>query len=428
MEKKLKVGVVGMGHGRSHVRVFNEHIAETEVVLVCDLVEDRAKAASRELGVPRWTARYEDMLADPEIDLIAVCTPCHLHGPHTLAALDAGKHVMAEVPMVNDSLETLWKIIRMAERRNLKVQMDNQFRWMAHTRHMKALIQAGQIGQVFYIETEYVHNIEPILIGRDGAPTFRSGLGQVCQGTICAGGGLYAVDTAYWLLGEQFVEAFGYGNRKNMPFRHENDHEVALFKSASGAIARVVCSKGPKRPVVEYQAVYGTNGTLETSGRLPPPATGHGLYGCFGEESSHYGNYRWMYDISVSGSGAASRKTTGERTDGESGQADAWKECEANPMKKLDVPPLSIPKDVARGVGHGGVEVLTDTDLVRAILEDRQPPGNVYESARSCAAAICAVQSIAEGGTVRIPEIFDRSEEVKRYHPLPYKHADSRTL
>ncbi|MDP6111484.1 MAG: Gfo/Idh/MocA family oxidoreductase [Planctomycetota bacterium] len=428
MAKTLKVGVVGMGHGRSHVRVFNEQIAESEVVIVCDLVEDYARAASEGLGIGRWTTSYDDLLSDPDIDLIAVCTSCHLHGRHTLAALDAGKHVMVEVPMVNDSLETLWKIVRMSERRNLKVQMDNQFRWMAHTREMKRLIEEGKLGEIFYVETEYVHNIEPILIRGDGSPTFRSGLGQVCQGTIDAGGGLYAVDTAYWLLGEQFIEAFCYGNRKNLPSRHVNDHEVALFKTHSGAIARVVCSKGPKRPVVEYQAVYGTQGTLETSGRLPHPPIGPGLYGCFGDEASHFGNYGWMYNISVTGSESANRKSTGEPTDGQAGDYDPWKDSEANPMKKLDVPPLSIPKDVAEKVGHGGVEVLAGLDLVQAILDDTQPPGNVYESARSCAAAICAVQSEREGRPVKIPEIFNRSDEVRKFHPLPYSHADSQTL
>jgi len=52
----------------------------------------------------------------------------------------------------------------------------------------------------------------------------------------------------------------------------------------------------------------------------------------------------------------------------------------------------------------------------------------VYESARSCAAAICAVQSEREGRPVKIPEIFNRSDEVRKFHPLPYSHADSQTL
>ena len=147
MAKTLKVAVVGMGHGRAHVRVFNEYIDQTEVVMVCDVVEERARAAAEEHGIGKWTTRYADVLAEKDVDLVALCTPCHLHGKHTLAALDHWKHVMVEVPMENQSLETLWKIVYMSERRNLKVQMDNQLRWMAPTVHMKRLIEQGKLGE-----------------------------------------------------------------------------------------------------------------------------------------------------------------------------------------------------------------------------------------------------------------------------------------
>ena len=188
MANTLKVAVVGMGHGRSHVRVFNESIDRTEVVVVCDAVEERARAAAQELGISRWTTHYADVLRSKDVDLVAICTPCHKHGEHTLAALDHWKHVMVEVPMENQSLETLWKIVYMSERRNLKVQMDNQLRWMAPTVHMKRLVAGGKLGEVFYVETEYVHDIESITIRKDGSPTFRWGLGELAQGSINAGG------------------------------------------------------------------------------------------------------------------------------------------------------------------------------------------------------------------------------------------------
>lgn len=411
MAKTLKVAVVGMGHGRAHVRVFNEYIDRTEVVMVCDAVEERARAAAQELGIGRWTTRYADVLASKDVDLVAICTPCHMHGEHTLAALDHWKHVMVEVPMENQSLETIWKIIYMSERRNLKVQMDNQLRWMAPTVHMRRLVESGKLGEVFYVETEYVHDIEGITIRKDGSPTFRWGLGELAQGSLNAGGGLYAVDGARWLAGEQFVEVFGYGNKKNMPYRQVYDHEVALFKTQSGGIARVVCSKGPKRPTIEYAAVYGTKGTLETSGRIPHPPDGPGLYGCFKEEDPHYsqGVYGWMYTMSLQQEGPP-------------------KEQPEHPMKRIDVPPLSVDPEMARKVGHGGVEFFANTDLVNAILDDHQPPCNVYESARSCAGAICAVQSINEGRPVRVPDIVDRSDAVKRFAPLPTAPMNSSEL
>ncbi|MXZ09451.1 MAG: Gfo/Idh/MocA family oxidoreductase [Gemmatimonadetes bacterium] len=412
MAKTLKVAVVGMGHGRAHVRVFNEYIDQTEVVMVCDVVEERARSAAEEHGIGKWTIRYADVLAEKDVDLVALCTPCHLHGQHTLAALDHWKHVMVEVPMENQSLETLWKIVYMSERRNLKVQMDNQLRWMAPTVHMKRLIEQGKLGEIYYVETEYVHDIEGITIRQDGSPTFRWGLGELAQGSISAGGGLYAIDNAYWLMGEQFVEVFGYGNKKNMPYRQVYDHEVALFKTASGAIARCVCSKGPKRPTIEYAAVYGTKGTLETSGRLPHPPDGPGVYGCFADEDPNYsrGVYGWMYTMSVKQ------------------EDEAAKEQSEHGMVKIEVPPLIVDEEISGRVGHGGTEYLADLDLVNAILEDYQPPCNVYESARSCAGAICAVQSIYEGRPVQVPDIVDRSDAVKRFGPLPTAHQNSDEL
>ena len=413
-ELMLKVAVVGMGHGKSHVKVFNEFIDQTEVVTLCDAVEDRAKQVAEEFGIDRWVTNYSDVLVDRDVDLVAICTPCHLHGKQTLAALDHGKHVMVEVPMENQSLDTLWKIIYMAERRNLKVQMDNQHRWMAPAVHMRNLIERGRLGDIFYVETEYLHNTETIQIGKDGVPTFRFGYGQEAQGTICAGGGLYAVDTARWFTGEQFVEVFGYGNKKNIPYRQVFDHEVALFKTESGAIARVVCSKGIKRPTIEYMAAYGTNGTLETSSRVPDPPDGPGVYGCFVDEDPDYHNgvYRWQYDMSI-----------------KKDEIEGAEPPVQHPMKKIDVPPLKeVDSKMAAKVGHGGTEWLANLDLVNAILEDRQPPCNVYESARSCAGAICAVKSIDEGKPIQIPDIADRSGYAAKFKNLPYAHLNSDEL
>ncbi len=85
------------------------------------------------------------------------------------------------------------------------------------------------------------------------------GYGVKAQESVSAGAGIYAVDTARWFLGEDFTEVFAYGNRKNLPSRNVDDHDVALFRTASGAIARVQCSKAARRPYKEItKSVWGT--------------------------------------------------------------------------------------------------------------------------------------------------------------------------
>jgi len=97
---------------------------------------------------------------------------------------------------------------------------------------------------------------------------------------VSAGAGIYAMDTARWFLGEQFTEVFAYGNRKNLPTRNIDDHDVALFRTASGAIARVQCSKAARRPYKEIiKSVWGTKGTVECTGYLPTPDDGASCMG-----------------------------------------------------------------------------------------------------------------------------------------------------
>ena len=78
-------------------------------------------------------------------------------------------------------------------------------------------------------------------------------------------------------------------------------------------------------------------------------------------------------------------------------------------MQEVVPPEVSLPKEVVEKIGHGGLTFFQDRDFVEAILQDRQPVVNVYEAARSCAAALCARQSALEGRPVRIPSFFQKT-------------------
>ena len=267
--KTYKAAVAGLGHGASHVGVLT-NLDRTECVTLCDVNEERLSRVSRETGIRQTTKRYADLLSDPDVDIVCINTPDHIHGQHVLAALDAGKHVLVETPMENESMDRLWKIVHMAERRHLKVQMDCPDRWISESVRMKQLIDSGKVGEIYYVICEYIQDIRQqvggALVNKDG---FRMGYGLTPQDPVTGGAGIYALDTARWFLGEQFTEAFAYGNRKNLPSRNIDDHEVALLRTASGAIARVQCSKGARRPYKEIiKLVWGTAPSSSAVGRI----------------------------------------------------------------------------------------------------------------------------------------------------------------
>ena len=116
------MAIVGAGQGASHGRIFSELIEETEVAMVCDLNEERAKRCAATVGASRTTPRYEDVLADRDIHAVAIAIGGHLHGSAVIAALEAGKHVLVEVPAVSTTVDEVWRMVHAAERRRLKLR------------------------------------------------------------------------------------------------------------------------------------------------------------------------------------------------------------------------------------------------------------------------------------------------------------------
>ena len=389
--KRYKVAVVGLGHGSAHARITARYLEQAELALLCDLNTERLERWSAELGGRRTTTRYADVLADPEIDIVCVATPDDSHGRMVLAALDANKHVFVENPMEADSMERIWKIIQMAERRHLKVHHDCPDRWIPELRRMKALIDQGAVGDIFYVITEYLQDFRQQR-GVNTKEGFRWGMGVQAQQAVSSGAAMYAIDTALWFLGEPFTEVYAIGNRKNWPSRNVDDHEVALFKTASGAIARVQCSKLVKRPYKEiFKSVWGTGGCLESNGYYPARGDTTGLWGSLGQDPE-----------------------------------------DPNAMHPIEVPDVPLPgglsPDVAREVGHSGVEIHSWLDFIRSIDEDTLSALNVYEAARTCAAAVAIRKSKELGIPIPIPQIMDRHEEIKPHYPLPYASASSDEL
>ena len=97
---RLRAAVVGLGVGRAHLQAYAEIPQLFEVRAVCDLNGDKARAAAAEFGVASHTTAFAELLADPTIDLVDLCTPPNSHRALIEQALAAGKHVVCEKPLV----------------------------------------------------------------------------------------------------------------------------------------------------------------------------------------------------------------------------------------------------------------------------------------------------------------------------------------
>lgn len=103
--KKLRVAVVGLGVGTSHLEAYARIPELFEVAAICDLDAAKVAAATVRFGVARHTSRLADLLADDELDVIDLCTPPNSHRALIEQSLAAGLHVICEKPLVGSLAE-----------------------------------------------------------------------------------------------------------------------------------------------------------------------------------------------------------------------------------------------------------------------------------------------------------------------------------
>src|SRR5262245_24842427 len=100
---RLKVGVVGVGVGRIHLRGYQALPREVEVVAACDLNEARLNEVADEYKVPLRFTDYHQLFHSGEVEAVSICLPNSLHAPVSIAALEAGLHVLCEKPLAESS-------------------------------------------------------------------------------------------------------------------------------------------------------------------------------------------------------------------------------------------------------------------------------------------------------------------------------------
>lgn len=107
----IKIGIIGCGGiaNQKHLPALRNQSHRAELVAFCDLIPERAEKAAAEYGVPgaKIYTDYHDLLSDPAIQVVHVLTPNVSHCEISVAALEAGKHVMCEKPMAA-TVERCW--------------------------------------------------------------------------------------------------------------------------------------------------------------------------------------------------------------------------------------------------------------------------------------------------------------------------------
>ncbi len=214
--KKIKVGIIGAG-GIAAGKHLPGHrgVEGVEVIAVCDIVKDKAKAFAEKHDIPYWFTDYRKMLEEmDELDAVSVCTPNNFHAGPTIAALEAGKHVICEKPMAGNVKDAL-AMLEAAQRTGKILQIGLQSRFNKHMMTLRRLREEGFFGEVYYGRA--------MAFRRRGIPASPSFITKKMAG----GGplmdiGVHVLDVFLWILGyPKPIKAFGkvdtkFGNRANV--------------------------------------------------------------------------------------------------------------------------------------------------------------------------------------------------------------------
>ena len=250
MKQKLRVANIGMKFGMSHVEGAMAYGAE--IAAICDCNEENLRFAGERYGIPakKRLTDYRDIVNDPTIDAVTVAVPDQLHCRISCEMLRAGKHVLCEKPLALTREDTD-AIIKAADESDAKFMVGQICRFTPAFEKAKALIDAGTIGDVYFIESEYAHDYMYLLENWRSDP--------LRHGVI--GGGCHAVDLIRWLVGDP-AEVFAYGMHKLLPQVSYDDATIAIMKFDENTAGKVFVSTGCKRDYTMRTLVYGTKGTV----------------------------------------------------------------------------------------------------------------------------------------------------------------------
>src|ERR1044071_14711 len=153
----LRVALVGCGLiSEAHVRAYQHYADRARITVCCDV--DAVKAAQRaeQAGAARVVTSFDEVLADPDIDAVEICTPHHLHSDLVIAAARAGKHILCQKPLAK-TLAECDAMIAAAQEAGVVLYYGETNRTMPAAQALKQALDDGRIGQLPGVQATYAH-------------------------------------------------------------------------------------------------------------------------------------------------------------------------------------------------------------------------------------------------------------------------------
>lgn len=365
---KVRMAMVGLGFGAEFIPIYHEH-PDAEVVAICRRNSAELEKCGERFGIANRYTDYADVLADPDVDCVHINSPIPDHAPMSLAALDAGKHVMCTVPMAT-TVEECRQIVEKVKQTGLRYMMAETVVYSREYLFIKQMYENGELGDIQHLAASHPQDM-------DGWPAYWEEMIPMHYAT-------HVVSPCLGLVNglAEYVSCFG-----------------------SGTVRDDIAQKSGNRFAVESCHIKIQDSDL----------------------TAHI--WRFLYDVArqyresfdVYGTKKSFEWTLIEN---EPHVLHTAKKPEAEIPEKVEVPDFAhlLPEEIQRftlpaeihdaehlsfvqGGGHGGSHPHLVHEFVSAIRDGRNPLPDAVTSANWTCVGICAHESATRGGEiVRLPD------------------------
>jgi predicted dehydrogenase len=359
--KKFNVAIVGLGFGAEFIPIYQRH-PNAHMYAICQRTKERLDAVGDHFGIEKRYGRYEDVLADPQVDFVHINSPIPGHAPMTIAALKAGKHVICTVPMAT-TLEECWQIAELVRETGLKYMMAETVVYSREFLFLKEMYHKGELGKIQYLAASHPQDM-------DGWPEYWERMVPMHYAT-------HVVSPCLGLINgrAEYVSCFGSGtirealqHKSGSRFSVESSHIKIKDSDVACHIWRALFDVAR-----QYRESFDVYGTLQS--------------------------FEWTLVA------------------GEEHILHTAKKPEPEIASRIAVPDYAhlLPEPIqgftqtiqdaqhrsfVQGGGHGGSHPHLVNEFLRALADDRDPWPNAVTSANWTGVGICAHQSAMRGGQI----------------------------
>jgi predicted dehydrogenase len=175
-DKKVRVAIVGLGFGAEFIPIYQAH-PNAEMAAVCRRNKAEMDKVGDRYGIAKRYTSYDDLLKDPNIDAVHINSPIPDHGPQTIAALKAGKHVACTVPMATTK-DQIKEIVELQRKTGKVYMMMETVVYSREYLFVKELYDRGELGRVQFLRGSHQQDM-------DGWPDYWPGLPPMWYATHC---------------------------------------------------------------------------------------------------------------------------------------------------------------------------------------------------------------------------------------------------